>query len=212
MAIPLQETFTVHAPPERVWSFLTDPRRVVQCLPGSELLEERDDGTFAGRIRVQIGPVTATYRGTARFVELDEAMRRAGLVGKGREAGGSGSVKVSMTSDVVALAGGVSEVRVQAEIEMAGTIAQFGRDTIEQAARQLFRQFAGCARTALSRDPEREPVSEALPGGQTPVAVATTPPALGAQAIALPFSTPINVVRLLLQELGGWVRRLLWRG
>lgn len=211
MAIQLQENFTVQAPPERVWSYLIDPRQVVQCLPGAELLEEKDDRTFAGRVKVRIGPVTAAYRGTARFVELDEAMRRVGLVGEGQETGGSGSAKMSMTSEIVALADGGSEVRVQVEIEVAGKIVQFGRGMIEQVSRQLFRQFAGCAQAALSQGAGREPVSEALPGGQTPVAAAATPPALGAQAIALPVNAPINALRLLVQAMGEWVRRLLGR-
>ena len=50
MAFKIEEKFEVQAPVERVWQYLIDPKRVVDCLPGAELLEQKDDQTFLGAI------------------------------------------------------------------------------------------------------------------------------------------------------------------
>ena len=50
MGIRIEERFEVAAPPERVWSYLVDPSRVIGCLPGAELVEVTPDGGFVGRL------------------------------------------------------------------------------------------------------------------------------------------------------------------
>src|SRR6185503_2796658 len=67
VGVSIAENFEVHASAERVWEYLTDPRQVVECLPGAELLEVEGERTFVGRMRVKVGPVTAAFRGRARF-------------------------------------------------------------------------------------------------------------------------------------------------
>ena len=34
-----EERFTVHAPPDTVWAFLLDPKRLAPCIPGCDDLE-----------------------------------------------------------------------------------------------------------------------------------------------------------------------------
>jgi carbon monoxide dehydrogenase subunit G len=58
MAFKIEERFEVKAPVERVWKYLIDPQRVVHCLPGAELLEQQDERTFLGAIKVKVGPLS----------------------------------------------------------------------------------------------------------------------------------------------------------
>src|SRR5919201_1846791 len=91
MAITIEETFTVQAPAERVWRYLIDPRQVVECLPGAELVAVEDERTFLGKVRLKVGPVTAAYSGRAHFADVAEKERRVQIVAQGREAGGAGA-------------------------------------------------------------------------------------------------------------------------
>ena len=149
MGFKIEERFEVKAPVERVWSYLIDPKRVVQCLPGAELLELREDQTFLGAIKVKVGPLSMSYKGQGKFTEINEETHQVRMVGDAREVGGSGSTKVSMLSTVAPLAGGGSEVLVNADIDLVGKIVQLGRGMIEEVSRQMFRQFSSCVKQHL---------------------------------------------------------------
>jgi carbon monoxide dehydrogenase subunit G len=161
MAFKIEERFEVQAPVEKVWKYLIDPARVVQCLPGAELLESQDERTFLGAIKVKVGPLSMSYKGQAKFVELDEQAHQVRMVGEAREVGGSGSTKVNMLSKVAFVSSGVSEVVVNAEIDLVGKIVQFGRGMIEEVSRQMFRQFSSCVKQQLEVADQTQPAETA---------------------------------------------------
>lgn len=149
MGFKIEERFEVQAPVDRVWKYLIDPQSVVQCLPGAELLEMQDEHNFLGAIKVKVGPLSMSYKGHAKFTEVNEETHQVRMVGDAREVGGSGSTKVSMLSTVAPLANGGSEVVVNAEVDLVGRIVQFGRGMIEEVSRQMFRQFSTCVKQRL---------------------------------------------------------------
>ena len=182
MAFKIEEKFEVQAPVERVWQYLIDPRRVVECLPGAQLLEQKDDQTFLGAIKVKVGPLSMSYKGQAKFTDLNEATHQVRMVGDAREVSGSGSTKISMLSTVVPLASGASEVSVSADVELVGKIVQFGRGMIEEVSRQMFRQFAACVRQHLEVEQVAPPAAEAAP--EKPANPSTSAPEAKAVAAA----------------------------
>ncbi|MCM3901467.1 MAG: SRPBCC family protein, partial [Pyrinomonadaceae bacterium] len=163
MGFKIEERFEVQAPVERVWKYLIDPARVVQCLPGAELLESQDERTFLGAIKVKVGPLSMSYKGHATFTEVNEQTHQVRMVGEAREVGGSGSTKVNMLSTVGPLPGGGSEVVVNAEIDLVGKIVQFGRGMIEEVSRQMFRQFSTCVSQQLEAADETQPAESSAP-------------------------------------------------
>ena len=183
MAFKIEERFEVQAPVERVWQYLIDPKRVVHCLPGAELIEQKDDGTFTGAIKVKVGPLSMSYKGQGKFTEINEETHQVRMVGDAREVGGSGSTKVSMLSTVAPLANGGSEVLVNADIDLVGKIVQFGRGMIEEVSRQMFRQFSTCVRQQL--EVADEPQNPHEPGASaTNVASPTTQAGPETKAVA----------------------------
>lgn len=196
MAVSITESFEVDAPPDRVWSFLIDPAQVVQCLPGAELLEQQDERTFVGRMRVKVGPVTAAFRGKARFDEVDAAARRVRMSGEGQDTGGSGTAKMTMTSEIVALPNGGSRISVQSDVDVMGKLAQFGRGLMEEVSKQMFKQFATCVQGKLA--------------AATPSARSTATPTATPTAAAEP-PKPMSALPLLWAALIAWIQRLLRR-
>ena len=183
MAIRIEETFRVEAPVDRVWRYIVDPHRVVRCLPGAELTGEEAERTYLGRVKVKVGPVTASYSGRAQLSDVDEVNHRVRLTGEGRETGGAGSAKLAMTSRITALSVGATEIRVEADIDIAGKIVQFGRGMIEGVSKQLFRQFADCVRAELetplplveSTTPSATPSPTTVSGSSAARPAPTTP-------------------------------------
>jgi len=162
MAFKIEERFEVQAPVERVWKYLIDPARVVECLPGAELLEMKDEQSFTGAIKVKVGPLSMSYKGNAKFTEVNEQTHQVRMVGDAREVGGSGSTKVTMLSTVAPLANGGSEVVVNADVELVGRIVQFGRGMIEEVSRMMFRQFSSCVKAKLEVVEETQPAGKSV--------------------------------------------------
>jgi hypothetical protein len=103
----------------------------------------------AGRVKIKVGPITASYAGTARFVTKDETEHRLVLQGSGRETRGSGTA--SATVEVrMSEAGSVTRVTVNTELDITGRQAQFGRGVIADIAAGLTEQFAACLAGQIS--------------------------------------------------------------
>jgi uncharacterized protein len=193
MALRFEQSFAVKAPPERVWAFLTDPRRAATALPGAAVTEQIDDQTYAGTITVKVGPVSARYRGTVRFEKLDPATRTAEIVAAGQDTSGRGGADMRMTSRLVEKAPGETEVSVVSEVNVTGMLAQFGRGMIQDVSDQMLQKFT----TALRAELEGAPAAEASPA-PGPLVPAPPPP------VSQP---PIQAVSLGTQVLGRALRR-----
>jgi carbon monoxide dehydrogenase subunit G len=239
MGIRIEEVFEIQAHPDRVWSYLTDPRQVVNCLPGAELTSVQDDTTFLGRVKVKVGPISTAYAGKVILTERDEANRVVKMTGEGRESGGAGSAKMTMISSVVALANGGSEVRVVADVDIVGRIAQFGRGMIESVNKQMFKQFTECVRTTLADgSSDKQPASEPARASENAEATPEPPPAppqpgWASSVLATPTSgsivpasplpsspprpgaapsgEPVRLIPVLFRALGEWLLGVLSR-
>src|SRR6266850_2335754 len=58
----IEDGFTVRAPRERVWAFITDPERVGPCIPGCTGIEVTGPKTYKAGIRIVIGPIKAEFK------------------------------------------------------------------------------------------------------------------------------------------------------
>jgi carbon monoxide dehydrogenase subunit G len=194
VSLLIKEVFTVNATPERVFAFLNNPAEVVTCLPGAELTETLDDRTYGGRVKVKVGPISTAYAGRATLTEVDAASRRVRITGEGKESGGAGSARLQLVAVATPVAGG-TEVSVDATIDIAGRVMQFGRGLIESVSKQLFAQFVEAARAKLEVTP-------------TPAATAEVPR-------VLPVPEPVKELKafpLLVRALLAWLRGLFTGG
>src|ERR1700674_941939 len=98
----LENSFTVGAPPGRVFAYLLDVNKIVGCVPGAELSEVVDPTTFKGKVKIKVGPITVAYSGTARIADRDEANHAATLEADGRETTGPGSARAKAFMSVAA--------------------------------------------------------------------------------------------------------------
>lgn len=206
MSLHIEETFELHAPVERTWRYLVDPRQVVNCLPGAELTEVQDAETYLGRVHVKVGPITAAYDGRVTITGRDDAQHVVSMVGEGRERTGSSSAKMTMTSRLTPLDGGATEVKVVADVDIIGRAGQFGRGMIESVNKQLFWQFTECLRGTLEGPGLAE--LRAQPLAPSP---ATTPRNLriaGAMPTIPAPSEPVRVVPLATRAFVDWLRRV----
>jgi carbon monoxide dehydrogenase subunit G len=150
MAIELTHSFTVPAPPDRTWALLTDLRTVGGCFPGATVTEA-DQETFAGNVKVKLGPIAVTYDGTGRFVERDDAAHRAVIegTGKGLRGLGNAGARVKMQLSPEGLG---TRADVVTELSITGKPAQFGRGVMQSVSDKLLGQFVSCVESKLTGD------------------------------------------------------------
>lgn len=150
----VSEQFTVTQPISDVWRLFSDIPEVARCLPGAELSSDNGDGTYDGHVTVKLGPISASFEGTAT-VALDDATHSSNIKGRGvdRSGGSQGSVDVDVHLDD--LDGEHTDVRIDAKVMLAGPIAQFGRTgLVNEVSKRLIDQFADCLHAKLEAETE----------------------------------------------------------
>ena len=174
MALRFEYSFVVKAPVDRVWAYLTDPVRVAPALPGAAITEKLDDRTWAGTITVKVGPVSARYKGTARFETLDLATHTVEMVASAQDTSGRGGADMKMSSHMTERPGGETEVRVVSELNVTGIMAQFGRGLMQDVSNQMFQRFTEAVRAELEKPVTAEgPAVSPAPANAPPIEVSS---------------------------------------
>ena len=142
MAMEMDHSFTVPVPPDQAWDVLLDVERIAPCMPGATV-DEVDGDVVNGRIKVKVGPVSLTYKGTAKFTERDSEAHVVVLEASGKETRGAGTasanVRASMAPDA---SGSGTEVTMHTTMNVTGRPAQFGRGVMVEVGGKLVEQFA----------------------------------------------------------------------
>ncbi len=183
----LEQTFTVDAPVQQVWDALIDVPRIAPCLPGAEITEAGEDGTYRGSFVVKLGPTTAAYAGALKMESLDEAGRVATMSGKGTDKRGGGGTTASIVSTLREEPGGGTRVDVVTDFSITGRLARFGRGgMVQDVANRLLREFAACLQEELAAGSP----GAAAPEAASPPAAAAPAAAVGAAASPAPAPSP----------------------
>jgi uncharacterized protein len=168
----LTHRFTVPTSVDETWAHFQDIASVAECFPGATVSSVEDD-TFAGSVKVKLGPIALVYNGSGTFVEKDEAAHRFVVDAKGKDKRGNGTAgaKVTLT---MADSGGSTDVEVVTDLSITGKPAQFGRGVVQDVSDKLLGQFVACLETRLCggapvpADVASAP--EAVPGPETSAA------------------------------------------
>jgi uncharacterized protein len=175
----LHHEFTVPVPVGEAWETLLDIERVAPCMPGATV-EAFDGKTVTGSVKVKVGPITVTYKGTAVFEERDDSAHRMVLVASGRETRGQGTARATVTGSLAEQDGGTA-VSVRTELTVTGRPAQFGRGVMAEVGDRLVGQFAACLSERLTAPPqERQPEPAASETAASETAASETADGTGA--------------------------------
>ena len=150
----IDNEFTVGVPIRQAWEVMLNLERIAPCLPGAAIQEDKGDGEYEGTMKVKIGPITANYKGTARFEETDEENHRAVLNATGRDARGQGTASATIVSTLQEEGGDSTKVNVETDMKLTGRAAQFGRGIAQDVATKMLNQFADCLEREISGGPQ----------------------------------------------------------
>jgi len=142
MAIELDNSFTVPVPPEQAWDVLLDVERIAPCMPGASVTSVEGD-EIAGQVKVKLGPLSLSYKGTAKFTEKDPASHTIVIEATGKETRGAGTASATVHASLKpADAEGQTTVSIHTSLNVTGRPAQFGRSLLPEVSGKLIDQFA----------------------------------------------------------------------
>lgn len=187
----INNEFTVSAPIQQAWDTMLNLERIAPCLPGAAIQEEKDEGEYDGTMKVKIGPITANYKGTVKFEEVDEDNHRAVLQATGRDARGQGTASATIVSTLQEEGDG-TKVSVETDMKLTGRAAQFGRGIAQDVATKMLDQFASCLEAEITGTPDEgataaataEPTGEENGSRDGPQQQEEAPPAAAAGGTA----------------------------
>jgi carbon monoxide dehydrogenase subunit G len=152
MAMEMDHSFTVPVPPDRAWDVLLDVEKIAPCMPGATV-DEFDGEVVTGRIKVKVGPVSLTYRGTAKFTERDPDARVIVLEASGKETRGAGTASATVRATLEPESGGEgTTASMHTTMNVTGRPAQFGRGVMIEVGSKLVEQFAQNLRQLIAED------------------------------------------------------------
>ena len=139
----IHNEFTVPVPPAEAWAKLNDVPRMARCAPGAQLLEQGEDGAYVGTISVRLGPVLLNFKGKLIYREVDEANHRVMAEASGSETKARGTAQANVVFSLASAPEG-TRVLVDTDVQLAGSIAQYGRGAalIQNTAQVIMNEFA----------------------------------------------------------------------
>ncbi len=143
MSMELDHSFTVPVPPDQAWNVLLDVEKIAPCMPGAQV-DTVDGDDVAGRLKVKVGPVSLTYKGTATFKDRDTADRSVLVEASGKELRGAGTASATVRAALRPEDGSDSAtlVTLHTTLNVTGRPAQFGRGVIAEVGSRLIDKFA----------------------------------------------------------------------
>jgi hypothetical protein len=122
---------------------LNDVPRIARCAPGAQLLEQGEDGAYVGTISVRLGPVLLNFKGKLIYREVDEDNHRVVAEASGSETKARGTAQASVAFALASAPEG-TRVLVDTDVQLAGSIAQYGRGAalIQNTAQVIMNEFA----------------------------------------------------------------------
>lgn len=135
-----EQTIVVDAPVAEVEALLADVPRVARCVPGVEDVTSTEPDVYDGRIRVKVGPLGFTLGGRARLERTADGTWR--LQGDGRDGRIGAGVSAALEAQLAALTSEQTEVRVVADVQFSGRLAELGQPLIRRKADAMVQQFA----------------------------------------------------------------------
>jgi len=152
--------YKIAAPREKVFAALNDATILQACIPGCESLEKTSDTEMKAKVRMRIGPVSASFTGKVTLSDLDppNGYKISGE-GQGGAAGfAKGGAVVTLREE-----GAETVLNYNVDAQVGGKIAQVGARLIDGTARKLADEFFSKFATMVGGAPPAEAAAAAIP-------------------------------------------------
>lgn len=137
----LEHRFELPVGVDKAYPALTDPDLVAQCWPGASLDSVTGD-EFSGALKIKIGRIPRTFKGTARFVERDAAAHRAVIEATGGATRAGSSATMLVNAQATAVTPNRTAVVLVTTLSITGRESNFSRQVMIDVGNESVNRFA----------------------------------------------------------------------
>src|SRR4051794_5841982 len=134
--VELDHAFSTGKDTDYNWQAILDLERLIPCVEGGQVLERTSPEAVKAEIKVRMGAMSMTFKGTVEVAERDDDAHRALLRVKSRDVGGAGYANADVT---FALSDGGGEIHTAAQI--SGKAASMGEGIVYNVLDALINEF-----------------------------------------------------------------------
>ena len=134
--VELDHSFTTGKPADYNWDAVLDLDRIIPCVEGGKVIERSSPELAKDEIKVKMGAMSMTFKGTVEVASKDEAERTAVLRVKSKDTGGSGYANADVA---FALDDGGGTIHTEAKI--TGKAASMGEGVVATVLDALIKDF-----------------------------------------------------------------------
>ena len=140
--VEVNEQIDVPATPRVVWDLLSNPRAVVDCVPGASLGEQHEDGSYDSGVTVKFGPARVTFNARIALT-LDHATMSGQVASRGKDNQGGTKFNATMGFAVTGQAESTgSTIRIDARVEIAGKLASIVESGAKLVINRMTSEFS----------------------------------------------------------------------
>ncbi len=138
----MEQRLVVPASRDKVWDLMMDVARVGRCFPGVEEMTALDNQSYEGVMKVRVGPVGLSLKGTATIHEQDRDNWRMALRVEGSERRVAGGVQAVITTTMAERSPQETELTINTEVSFLGKLGELGQPVIRKKADSIIKEFA----------------------------------------------------------------------
>ena len=143
----LQGKFFLPSSVDKVWAYVSDPSKVIECVPGLQTYTVGENKRISAAVKVSIGFIRGSFQTNTKVVKEDQATHTAALELAGTGAGSGFNAVVNIR---VAASGSDSELDWDANVNISGPLGGLAKPLIEGSIKKIIGQLFDCVKAKLS--------------------------------------------------------------
>jgi uncharacterized protein len=134
--VELDHSFSTGKPADYNWDAVLDLDRIIPCVEGGKVIELENPDLAKAEIKVKMGAMSMTFKGTVEVASKDKTAKHAILRIKSKDTGGSGYANADVA---FTLNDGGGTIHTEAKI--TGKAASMGEGVVSTVLDALIKDF-----------------------------------------------------------------------
>jgi len=143
----LQGKFHLVSNIDKVWDYVSDPAKVIECVPGLQTYTIGENKRITAAVKVSIGFIRGTFQTQTKVVKEDRETHTAILELSGSGAGSGFNATVNIA---VMAAGTESDLNWDANVSINGPLGSLAKPLVEGNIKKIVTQLFDCVKAKLS--------------------------------------------------------------